>query len=329
MAIQHEITGERTTGHDHARGDGPAHARGPEQGHGHGHDHVPRGPGNEKRLAVVLVLVLFYMVAEVIGGLLTNSLALLADAGHMLSDAAALGLALFAVWFARRPAPSQHTFGYYRTEILAALANGATLIAIALFIFVEALQRFREPPQVEAGLMMAVAAGGLVVNLVGMWILRSGREGSLNVRGAWLHLVTDMLGSLQAIVAGGLILWLGWTWADPAASVAIALLVIFSAWGLLKESVSVLMQRAPGHLDVDELRSAILGMEGVTGICDLHVWTVTSGMESMSAHVVVQDGSGGPDMLQRVRDLAHDRFGIGHVTIQLEPEAFEEPPSFF
>lgn len=311
-------------------GEGLEHDHEHDHGRGHGHhDHVPPAAGNEKRLAVVLVLVLLYTGAEVVGGLLSNSLALLADAGHMFSDAAALGLALFAVWFARRPAPSQHTFGYYRTEILAALANAATLIAIALFIFYEAVQRFRQPPEVEGGLMMVVATGGLAVNLAGMWILRSGREGNLNVRGAWLHLVTDMLGSLQAIVAGGLILWLGWAWADPVASVAIALLVIYSAWGLLKESVDVLMQRAPGHLDVDELRSAILGLEGVTGICDLHVWTVTSGMESMSAHVIVRDGSGGTDMLQRLRDLASDRFGIGHVTIQLEPEAFEEPPCCF
>lgn len=297
---------------------------------GAGHTHGPPAAGqNRKRLAITLALVLLYMGAEVVGGILTNSLALLADAGHMLSDAAALGLALFAIWFARRPATASHTFGYYRTEILAALANGATLVAISIYIFVEAYQRFREPPQVEGGLMMAIAAGGLVINLAGLLILRGGRDESLNVRGAWLHVLTDMLGSIQALVAGGLIWWLGWNWADPVASVLIGLLVVYSSWELLKESVGVLMQKAPGRIDVDELRSSILHLDGVTAICDMHVWTVTSGLESMSAHVTVEDGRVGREMLQRVRDLVHDRFGIDHVTIQLEPEGFDEPEVAF
>ena len=297
---------------------------------GAGHTHgPPAGSQNRKRLAITLGLVLLYMGAEVVGGILTNSLALLADAGHMLSDAAALGLALFAIWFARRPATTSHTFGYYRTEILAALANGATLVAISIYIFVEAFQRFREPPDVEGGLMMVIAAGGLVINLAGLLILRGGREESLNVRGAWLHVLTDMLGSVQALVAGGLIWWFGWNWADPVASVLIGLLVIYSSWELLKESVGVLMQKAPARIDVDELRDAIMEMDGVVGICDMHVWTVTSGLESMSAHVTVEEGRVGRDMLSRVRELVHDRFGIDHVTIQLEPEGFEEPEVAF
>ncbi len=297
---------------------------------GAGHTHgPPAGSQNRKRLAITLGLVLLYMGAEVVGGILTNSLALLADAGHMLSDAAALGLALFAIWFARRPATASHTFGYYRTEILAALANGATLVAISIYIFVEAFQRFREPPDVEGGLMMVIAAGGLVINLAGLLILRGGREESLNVRGAWLHVLTDMLGSVQALVAGALIWWFGWNWADPVASVLIGLLVIYSSWELLKESVGVLMQKAPARIDVDELRDAIMEMDGVVGICDMHVWTVTSGLESMSAHVTVEEGRVGRDMLSRVRELVHDRFGIDHVTIQLEPEGFEEPEVAF
>lgn len=295
-------------------------------GHTHG---GPAGSQNTKRLAITLVLVLLYMGAEVVGGILTNSLALLADAGHMLSDAAALGLALFAIWFARRPATASHTFGYYRTEILAALVNGATLVAISIYIFAEAYQRFREPPDVEGGLMMAIAAGGLVINLAGLLILRGGREESLNVRGAWLHVLTDMLGSVQALVAGGLIWWFGWNWADPVASVLIGLLVVYSSWELLKESVGVLMQRAPGRIDVDELRNAVMELDGVVGICDMHVWTVTSGLESMSAHVTVEEGRVGREMLRRVRDLVHDRFGIDHITIQLEPEGFEEPEVAF
>ncbi len=296
-------------------------------GHQHVHLHTgkPGDEGNQRRLSITLVLVVVYMVAELVGGMLTNSLALLADAGHMLGDAAALGLALFALWFARRPASSKHTFGYYRTEILAALANGATLIAVAGIILIEAIQRLGQPPDVEGGLMTGIAAGGLVVNLLGLWILSGGRHDSLNIRGAWLHVFTDMLGSIQAIVAGVLILKFGWTWADPVASILIAVLVVYSAWALLKESVAVLMQRAPGHVDIDELRAGILALDGVAGVCELHVWTITSGMDSMSAHVVVEDGRGDRLMLQQVRDLVHERFGIDHVTIQLEPEAFEEP----
>lgn len=293
---------------------------------GDGHVHGPStGTRNRRRLWITLGLVVLYMGTEIVGGLLTNSLALLADAGHMFSDAAALGLALFALWFARRPAPPEHTFGYYRVEILAALANGATLVGISIYIFVVAWQRFRAPPEVEGGLMMAVAAGGLLVNLAGLLILHGGRDESLNVRGAWLHVLADLLGSIQALVAGGLIWWLGWNLADPTASVLIGVLILYSSWRLLAESVAVLMQRAPGDLDVDELRSSIVALEGVTAVCDLHVWTVTSGLLSMSAHVVVADGSRRREMLARVRHLVHEEFGIDHVTIQLEPEDFDEP----
>lgn len=303
-------------------------------GHEHPHEHVParepgRSDGNRRRLAVTLGLVLLYMAAEVVGGILTGSLALLADAGHMLSDAAALGLALFALWFARRPAPSRFTFGFHRTEILAALVNGATLLAISAWIVVEAVRRFGAPPEVDGGPMMAVAVGGLLVNLAGLWILHGGRDESLNVRGAWLHVLTDALGSVQAIVAGAVIWALGWNWADPVASVLIAALVLWSAWALVRESVSVLMQRAPGHVDVDALREAILEIDGVAGICDMHVWTVTTGLDSMSAHVVVKEGREDREMLRAVRELVHERFGIGHVTVQIEPEGFEEPDAGF
>lgn len=293
----------------------------------HSHDHTSSEAGatNRRRLSITLALVLTYMAAEIAGGLLTGSLALLADAAHMFSDAGALGLALFAIWFARRPSTARYTFGYYRTEILAALANGAALVAIALYIFVEAYTRLQEPPEVQGGAMMAIAGGGLLVNLASLWILQGGREDSLNVRGAWLHVFTDLLGSVQAVLAGGLIWVFGWNWADPAASVLIGLLVISSSWSLLKESVSVLMQSAPGRIDMDELREAILGLDGVLGLCDLHVWTVTTGVESMSAHVIVRDGTMSGALLKAIRDRVHDGFGIRHVTIQLEPEGFEEP----
>lgn len=274
---------------------------------------------------MVLVLVLAYMVAEVVGGLLTNSLALLADAGHMLSDAGALALSLFALWIARRPPTSTHTYGFYRTEILAALVNGATLVAISIYIFAEAARRLGDPPEVQGGWMMAVAAGGLAVNLVGLWVLSAGRDENLNMQGAWLHVLTDTLGSVGTLGAGLLILAFGWTWADPVASVAIALLVLYSSWALLRETVAVLMEGAPGDVDVDEVRNALVGMPGVVSAHDLHVWTITSGMVALSAHVVAADGDRADGaLLDRIRHMLHDRFGIDHITIQIEPEDFGE-----
>lgn len=294
-------------------------------GHSHHHHHHHGGSSRGRRpLALTLGLVTVYMLAELVGGWLSGSLALLADAGHMLSDAAALALSLFALWIARRPPTPRKTWGYYRIEILAALANGATLVAISVFILLEAFERFRAPAPVNAPLLMAVAAGGLVVNLIGLQLLSGSKDDSLNLRGAWLHVLTDALGSVQAILAGALIWGFGWTWADPAASVLIALLVIYSAWHLLRDTVGVLMEGAPRHIDVDEVRDCLAGLPGVVEVHDLHVWTITSGMESLSAHVVVADGLPPCDMLTTVRSTLHDRFGIHHLTIQIEPEEFEE-----
>ena len=292
--------------------------------HGHTHDGTP-GQQNQKRLAIVLVLVTLYMVAEVVGGLITNSLALLADAGHMLSDAGALALSLFAIWIARRPPTPQHTYGYYRTEILAALINGGTLIAISFYIFYEAYHRIGEPPHVQGALMMGIAMGGLLINLLGLWILSGGRDESLNVRGAWLHVLTDALGSVGAITAGALIWAFDWNWVDPVVSVLIGLLVIFSSWNLLKETVSVLMEGAPGHIDVDKVRETIRAVPGVLDVHDLHVWTITSGMVSLSAHVVVKEGQYEQEMLTAIREPLHEQYGIDHATIQLEKLDFTEP----
>lgn len=265
------------------------------------------------------------MIAEIVGGLLTNSLALLADAAHMLADAGALGLALFAVWFARRPATAKHTYGFYRTEILAALVNGATLVAIAIVIIIEAYGRFRAPPAVRAGPMIVIACGGLVVNLVGLWMLHEERhDHSLNVRGAWLHVLTDALGSVQAIVAGILLWTVGWRWVDPLASVLIALLVVYSSWELLRAATAVLMESAPGHIDVDEVRNAILATDGVCGVDDLHVWTITSGLEALSVHVLAADERPPPLLLTAVRDMLRARFGIMHATIQVETESCDD-----
>lgn len=302
-------------GHNH----GHAHGAG---GHSHGH-----GSQNVRRLSITLGLAAVYLVAEVVGGLLANSLALLADAGHMLSDVGALALSLFALWMARRPATARRTYGYYRTEILAALANAATLIAISLVIFVEAWERFREPQPVMGLPVMVIAVGGLLINLAGLLILHGGKDESLNVRGAWLHLLTDALGSVGAIL-GGLLVWAyGWTWADPAVSVLIAVLVLYSSWHLLGESLNVLMEGTPSHVDLETVRAALLEVRGVEAVHDLHVWTITSGLEATTAHVVVGGrGERRPsgEILAEVHCVLHDRFGLHHVTIQIEPRDFEE-----
>jgi cobalt-zinc-cadmium efflux system protein len=289
----------------------------------HSHGAADRS-ANRKRLSIVLMLSAAYMVAEVVGGLLTNSLALIADAGHMLSDVAALALSLFAMWIAQRPPTPRQSYGYYRSEILAALVNGATLIAIAVYVFIEAYDRFRWPPEVQGGLMMAIASGGLAINLIGLWVLSAGRNESLNVRGAWLHVATDALGSIGVIV-GGLLIWtFGWHWADPSVSVLIGILVIYSSWKLLKQTVTVLMEGAPGHIDVDAVRDALAGVPGVTAVHDLHIWSITSGMVALSGHVCVSDGAPNDVILGEIRKRLRDGFAVDHITVQIEPEGFTE-----
>jgi cobalt-zinc-cadmium efflux system protein len=267
------------------------------------------------------------MVAEAVGGWLTGSLALLADAGHMLSDAAALGLSMFAMSMARRPRTAKQTYGYHRLEILAALANGATLVAISILVMVEAAHRFGSPETVNAGGMVWIAAGGLLVNLAALAILHGGRDENLNMRGVWLHVLTDALGTVQAIVAGALIWGFGWQWADPVASVLISILVIWSAWSLLKEATGVLMESAPAHIDVNEVHDLMSQVSGVLEVHDLHVWTITSGMESLSAHVVVEDRRFDCAILGEIRVSLHERFGIDHITVQMETQAFQEHPA--
>lgn len=297
--------------------------------HGHGHTHAHGSARNRRRLAWTLALAAVYMVAEFVGGFLANSLALLADAGHMLSDVGALALSLFALWMAQKPATARRTYGYHRTEILAALANAATLIAISLVIFVEAFHRFRAPEPVAGLTVMWIAAGGLAVNLAGLWVLHGGKDESLNVRGAWLHMLTDALGSVGAI-AGGLAVWaFGWRWADPAVSIAIAVLVLYSSWSLLRESVNVLLEGTPGHIDLEAVRAAMAQVNGVEEVHDLHVWSITSGMDAMSGHVVVGERATrreSGEILSDLHCLLHDEFGLHHLTIQIEPRGFEEHP---
>ena len=285
--------------------------------HDHPHHGIPHGD-RTRSLAWTLALVIAYTVAEVIGGIWSGSLALLADAGHMVSDAAALALTLFAIRFARKAPTAERTFGFHRAEILAALVNGVTLIAIALFIFMEAYERLQQPPEVEGGLMLGVAAGGLAVNLAGLWLLRGSHAHDLNVRGAWLHVFTDALGSVQAIAAGALILMYGWYWVDPLASILIALLVVYSAWSLISQSVHVLMEGAPPHIPVADVRTALKDLDTVKDVHDLHIWSITSGFVALSAHIVVEDGANEGAVLKSSERVLVERFGIRHTTIQID-----------
>lgn len=294
----------------------------------HNHaEHAGRSHGqgaSQRALIVSLVLVVAYMVAEVIGGLLANSLALIADAGHMLSDAAALALSLFAMWAARQPAGPRHTYGYVRTEILAALVNGATLVAISFYIFWEAYERWGHPADVHGPWLIAIATGGLIVNLIGLKLLSGGKEENLNVRGAWLHVLTDMLGSVGAIIAGALVWAFSWDWADPAISALIAVLVLYSAWSFLKETVGVLMEWAPGNVDVNKVLGTIADIAGVVKVYDLHVWTIGNGRVALSARVVHDTQRPATELLEEIHNMLHRHFLIQHVTVQLEPQGFDE-----
>jgi cobalt-zinc-cadmium efflux system protein len=310
-------------------------------GHGHshghnGHSHGGRARGgaasarSRHRLLVVLVLTAAYMLAEAAGGWWTGSLALLADAGHMLTDVAALALALAAAWFGSRPANPRKTYGYYRLEILAAFVNGVVLAAVSLFIIYEAYERWLDPPRIErAGLMMAVAAGGLAVNLFCAWLLHGDHDLDLNVRGAWLHVIGDALGSVGAITAGALVALRGWHAADALFSALIGLLIIYSSWNLIREAVNVLLEGTPAHINLAAVEDAILKTEGVEEVHDLHVWTITSGREALSAHVIHAGGVAPPALLRSLRARLREEFGFDHLTIQMETAEFEDEAFHF
>jgi cobalt-zinc-cadmium efflux system protein len=298
---------------------------------GHDHAHAAHGLASRsrRRLTLVLLLTVVYMLAEVLGGWWTGSLALLADAGHMLADVAALGLALVAMWFSSRPATPNKTYGYYRLEILAALINGAALVLISLIIFYEAYQRWAKPPEVNSAGLIIIAAGGLFINLVCAWVLHGDHEVDLNIRGAWLHIMGDALGSLGAIAAGLLMLFYNWYAADPLFSVIISLLIIWSSWHLIRESINVLLEGTPSHINLAAVEEAILHTSGVEDVHDLHVWTITSGREALSAHVIHAETISQPDLLKELRTKLHDRFGVDHLTIQMETPDFEDEKIHF
>jgi len=295
-------------------------------GHVHRHGHARK---NRRRLLIVLLLTAVYMIAELLGGLWTGSLALLADAGHMLADVAALILALMAVWFGARPATPRKTFGYYRLEILAALINGVGLVLISFFIFYEAYQRWFARPVIRSVPMTVVAAGGLVVNLICALLLHRDREEDLNVRGAWLHVIGDALGSTGAIVAGVLIMLFGWTAADSAISVFIGLLIVWSSWHLIRDATNVLLEGTPAHINLAAVEAAIMETAGVSDVHDLHVWTITSGREALSAHVIHAYSISQSTLLKELRAKLLDRFGVDHLTIQMETADFEDEAIHF
>ena len=283
--------------------------------------HAHGSHGHHKRsLFAAFTLTALFLIVEAAVGLWTGSLSLLADATHMLVDAGGLLLSLGALWFAERPAPPEKTYGYYRVEILAALVNGVVLCLLAAGILVKAYERFWHPQPVPGGPVLAVAVAGLAVNLISMRVLHAGASESLNVRSAYLEVLGDAASSAAVIVAGAVILLTGWTVADPIASAAIALFILPRTWALLRQAVNVLLEAAPAHLNVAQIEAALVATAGVRRVHDLHVWTLSSGREAMSAHVVVAPDAPGDRILDALHVILHTRFGIDHTTIQIETE---------
>lgn len=276
---------------------------------------------NRRLLWITFGLTFTYFIVEVGGGLLTNSLALLADAAHMLADVGGLALALFAAWMSSRPVTAGKTYGYYRVEILAALVNASGLFIMAFYILYEAYRRFQQPPEVDSVPMLGVAFVGLIVNLIGMWLLRSTSKESLNMQGAFLEVVSDLLGSIGVIVAS-VIMWLtGWWYADPIFSVVIGLFILPRTWKLMSQTVDILLEATPTRISLPEVEQAMLAIEGVSSVHDLHVWTITSGIDSLSGHVVLADGSESQiasTVVERISAVIRERFKIDHSTIQVE-----------
>ncbi|MDR2951157.1 MAG: cation diffusion facilitator family transporter [Prevotella sp.] len=294
------------------------HKNGHEHSHGHNHNHVHNA--NKKALTISFFLIAGFMFVEFIGGYLTNSLALISDAGHMLSDAVALGLSLSALIFGARAATSSKTYGYKRFEILAALLNGIVLVLLSIFIFKEAIERLSSPPHVIGRGMMIISIVGLVINIIVAYILHSqgSTKENLNVRSAFLHVIGDLLGSVGAIIAAILIMLFGWYIADPIASMIVSLLVLYSGWNVLKESVNILMEAKPSNIDSEQVISILKSIDGVEDIHDLHIWMITSDFSVMTVHLKVRTESDRDIILEKAKRSISKEFGIKHVTIQLE-----------
>ncbi|MCA0177250.1 MAG: cation diffusion facilitator family transporter [Proteobacteria bacterium] len=286
-----------------------------------GHDHALPGASNERSLRWALLFTGGFLLAEVVGGVVLNSLALISDAAHMFTDAAALAIALAAIRIARRPADDRRTFGYHRFEILAAAFNALLLFGVAIYILYEAWQRWQAPAEVQTTGVMVVAAIGLLVNLVSMQLLRGGKDSSLNVKGAYLEVWSDLLGSLGVLVGALVIRLTGWNWVDPLIAVAIGLWVLPRTWILLRDTVNVLLEGVPEGVDVAAIRQSLLAVEGVVGLHDLHVWALTSGKPSLSVHLVHRmERADAGAVLHAIRKVLVERHGITHTTVQIETE---------
>ncbi|MBI3649775.1 MAG: cation transporter [Acidobacteria bacterium] len=299
------------------------------RGHSRQPDRESAPLSNRRRLAWVFALTAFYMIAEVVGGFLSNSLALLSDAGHMLTDVASIALAMFALWFSSRPATSKKTYGYLRLEILAALANGVTLVVISLLISYEAWQRLKTPQTVQGFEVTVIAIGGLVVNAISAYLLHSASSANLNMRGAFLHVISDMLGSVGAIIAGVFIWQFGWTITDPIISVLMCLLIIFSSWQLIRESLNILLEGTPSHINIQAVIEAMMQVRGVLNVHDLHIWTINSGNDALSAHVAIEENASYKGTLESLQTALRSKFNIGHVTIQIELLDENEPSKLY
>jgi cobalt-zinc-cadmium efflux system protein len=283
----------------------------------HEHPHEERSE-SRRALTVVLIMTVGFTACEVVGGLLTGSLALLADAGHMISDNLSLGLALFAVWLAGRPETPEKSFGYKRAEILAALANGVTLVAISIWIFIEAYSRLREPPEILGGPMLAIAALGLLVNAAGAIVLSRSESENLNTQGALRHVLADALGSIGVIIAALVIVLTGWRYADPLVSVVIGALILASSWSLLRDSTNILLEASPRGINAEAVGRKMAGAHGVAEVHDLHIWTITSGFPALSAHVLVGQNEDCHARRRELEELLAREYGISHTTLQVD-----------
>lgn len=291
--------------------------------HGEKCEHGGVNERSTRALRAALAITLVILLAEAVGGWISNSLALIADAGHVLTDAGALALSLFVAWFSRQPVTATKTFGYLRWEILAALINGATLLLLSVWVVVEAVARFNAPEPIGGGLMLTVAVLGLVGNGIAAWLLHPLNSSSLNVRGAYLHIMGDLLASVGTIVAAIVIQTAGWLYADPIASLLTTALIVRGAWSLVRESVDVLLESTPSHISLGEVRQVLQGIPGVESVHDLHVWTVTSGVVALSAHAIVREPERQQQVLERAYDLMRP-MGIHHVTVQIEQREIDD-----
>lgn len=288
--------------------------------HHEGHSHT----NNRKALKLSFILIAGYMFVEFIGGFLTNSLALISDAGHMLSDAAALGLSLAAIILGQKAASSEKTYGYKRFEILAALLNGIALAVLSIYIFIEAIHRLTSPPEVIGQGMIIISTIGLIVNIIVAWILSRGdNKHNLNLKSAFMHVIGDLLGSVGAIIAAILILSFGWYIADPIASMVVSVLIIFSAWNILKEAVNILMEGKPSDIDIDELRNSLISIQGVIDAHDLHIWMITNEFRSITAHLTVSENIDRDMVLKEAMEKIVEQTEITHITIQVEGPNFK------